>query len=120
MHIVSIVIQSWLLLWMLFQSISKLAGQKMQVELFDTIRLPQWFRVVTGVVQLVGCAALIAGYWYPGFAAWAGLFFGLMMIIAALTHIRVKEPFAKLAPAIVTFILSAAVFLLYFDEWGNI
>lgn len=120
MHIVSIVVQSWLLLWMFYQAVSKLSGQKIQVELFESIRLPQWFRVVTGVVQLVGCAALIAGYWIPGFAAWAGLFFGLMMIVAGLSHIRVKEPFAKLAPALVTFVIAAAVFLLFIDEMGSI
>ncbi len=120
MHIVSIVVQSWLLLWMFYQAVSKLAGQKIQVELFETIRLPQWFRVVTGIFQLIGCAALIVGYWLPGFAAWAGLFFGLMMIVAALSHLRVKEPFAKLAPAIVTFIIAAAVFLLFIDDLGSI
>lgn len=120
MHIVAIVMQSWLLLWMLFQGISKLAGQKIQVDLFETIRLPQWFRVVTGILQLVGCAALIAGYWRPEWAAWAALYFGLMMIVAGFSHLRVKEPFAKLAPAIVTFVMAAVVFLLFLDEWGNL
>ena len=116
MHILSIVVQSWLLLWMVFQGASKIAGQKMQVELFQSIRLPQWFRVVTGVVQLVGCAALIIGYWYPGVAAWAGLCFGIMMVLAILLHVRVKEPFAKLAPAIVTFVIAAGVFVLFLDD----
>lgn len=116
MHILSIVVQSWLLLWMLYQAVSKLAGQKIQVELFETIRLPQWFRVVTGVIQLAGCAALIIGYWKPVFAAWAGVLFGIMMVIAALSHLRVKEPFAKFAPAIVTFVIAAAVFILFADQ----
>jgi len=116
MHIVSIVVQSWLLLWMFFQAASKIAGMKIQVELFESIRLPQWFRVVTGAIQLVGCAALVIGFWKPAFAAWAGIFFGIMMVIAALSHLRVKDPFAKMAPVIVTFVIAAAVFILFADK----
>lgn len=91
----------------------------MQVELFQSIRLPQWFRVVTGIVQLIGCAGLVIGYWYPGVAAWAGVWLGITMIVAFFSHIRVKEPFAKAAPALVTLALSVAVFILFMDEMSN-
>lgn len=30
-------------------------------------RLPQWFRVVTGLVELIGGALLIIGYWQKDF-----------------------------------------------------
>jgi len=119
MHIVSIVIQSWLLLWMGFQAISKLAGQQMQVELFETIRLPQWFRIVTGLVQLIGCAGLVIGYWYPGVAAWAGVWLGITMVFAWLSHVRVKEPAAKAIPALFTLVLTVAVLLLFMDDIAN-
>lgn len=119
MHIVSIVIQSWLLLWMGFQAISKLAGQKMQVELFETIRLPQWFRIVTGFVQLIGCAGLVIGYWYPGVAAWAGVWLGVTMVFAWFSHARVKEPVAKAIPALFTLVLTIAVLLLFLDDMAN-
>lgn len=119
MHIVSIVIQSWLLLWMAFQAISKLAGQKMQVELFETIRLPQWFRIVTGFVQLIGCAGLVIGYWYPGAAAWAGVWLGITMVLAWLSHVRVKEPVAKAIPALFTLVLAVAVLLLFMEDMAN-
>ncbi|RED59381.1 DoxX family protein [Cohnella lupini] len=119
MHIVSIVIQSWLLLWMTFQAVSKIAGAKIQVDLFESIRLPQWFRVVTGIVQLICCAGLVIGYWYPGIAAWAGIGLGVMMVFAALSHFRVKEPAAKAVPALVTFVLAAAVLILFAEEMAN-
>jgi len=119
MHIVAIVIQSWLLIWMSFQAVSKIVGAKAQVELFETIRLPQWFRVVTGVVQLIGCAGLVIGYWYPGIAAWAGVWLGITMVFAALSHFRVKEPVVKAIPAIFTLVLAAAVLVLYVDKMPN-
>ncbi|MCD9021971.1 DoxX family protein [Cohnella silvisoli] len=119
MHIVAIVIQSWLLVWMSFQAVSKIAGAKIQVELFETIRLPQWFRIVTGVIQLIGCAGLVIGYWYPGMAAWAGVWLGITMVFAILSHFRVKEPVAKAIPAIVTFALAVVVLILFADEMPN-
>lgn len=120
MHIVAIVIQSWLLAWMSFQAISKLTGAKIQVDLFETLRLPQWFRVFTGVVQLIGCAGLVIGYWYPGVAAWAGVWLGITMVAAFLSHLRVKEPVGKAVPALVTFVLSAAVLILFANEMSNL
>lgn len=119
MHVVSIVIQSWLLAWMTFQAVSKLVGQKMQVELFETIKLPQWFRIVTGIVQLIGCAGLAIGYWYPGIAAWAGLWLGLTMVVAWLSHVRVKEPAAKAIPALFTLALALAVLFLFMKDMSN-
>lgn len=119
MHIVAIVIQSWLLAWMTYQAVSKIAGAKIQIELFESIRLPQWFRVVTGIVQLIGCAGLVIGYWYPGMAAWAGAWIGITMVLAALSHFRVKEPAVKAVPAFVTLVLAVAVLVLFANEMSN-
>ncbi|CAN7655958.1 hypothetical protein LJR153_005079 [Paenibacillus sp. LjRoot153] len=45
MHILTIIFHSWLLFSMAFFGGSKIAGAKHQVDLFDSIKLPQWFRV---------------------------------------------------------------------------
>ncbi|WP_199616308.1 DoxX family protein [Paenibacillus alkalitolerans] len=119
MQIVSIVIQSWLLVWMSYMGVSKIVGQKHQVELFQTIQLPQWFRVVTGIVQLIGCAGLVIGYWYPRMAAWAGVWIGITMVLACLSHFRVKEPAVKSLPAFITLMLAVAVLILFVDEMPN-
>lgn len=116
MFILTIVLQSWLLFSMAFFGGSKLAGAKHQVELFDTIKLPQWFRVFTGFVQIVGCIGLIVGYWYPGIAAWAGIWIGITMLFACLAHFRVKHPIGKVMPAIVNLLLAIAIVFLYADE----
>jgi uncharacterized membrane protein YphA (DoxX/SURF4 family) len=116
MHILTIVLQSWLLFSMAFFGGSKIAGAKHQVELFDSIKLPQWFRVITGYVQIVGCIGLIIGYWYPGFAAWAGILIVIMMLLACLSHVRVKHPIGKVIPALLNLVIAIAVVLLYADE----
>ncbi len=116
MHILTIVLQSWLLFSMAFFGGSKLAGAKHQVELFDSIKLPQWFRVITGYVQIVGCIGLIVGYWYPGIAAWTGILIVIMMLLACFSHFRVKHPIGKVIPALLNLVIAIAVVLLYADE----
>jgi uncharacterized membrane protein YphA (DoxX/SURF4 family) len=116
MHILTIVLQSWLLFSMAFFGGSKIAGAKHQIELFDSVKLPQWFRVITGYVQIVGCIGLIIGYWYPVIAAWAGILIGIMMLLACLSHFRVKHPIGKMIPALLNLLISIAVVFLYADE----
>ena len=41
----------------LIASFMKLSGQPMMVQEFDTVGLGQWFRVFTGVLELVGAVA---------------------------------------------------------------
>ncbi|MBP3961594.1 DoxX family protein [Paenibacillus lignilyticus] len=120
MHILAIILQSWLLFSMAFFGGSKLAGAKHQVDLFDSVRLPQWFRVITGIVQIVACVGLIIGYWSAGYAALAGILVGVMMIAALIAHLRVKHPFAKLFPALLNLLIAAGVVSLYADDLSNL
>lgn len=114
MHILAIILQSWLLFSMAFFGGSKLAGAAHQVELFDSIKLPQWFRVVTGIFQIAACIGLVVGYWRAEIAAWTAVFVGLMMLVAIVSHLRVKHPIGKLFPAILNLAIAAAVAALYF------
>ncbi|MWC30927.1 DoxX family protein [Paenibacillus sp. MMS18-CY102] len=116
MHILTIILQSWLLFSMAFFGGSKLAGAKHQIELFDSVKLPQWFRVWTGYVQIAGCIGLIIGYWYPEIAAWTAICIGIMMLVAYFSHIRVKHPIGKVVPALLNLVIAAAVVVLYADE----
>ncbi|CAM3282855.1 DoxX family protein [Paenibacillus lupini] len=116
MHILAIILQSWLLFSMAFFGGSKLAGAKHQVDLFNEIRFPQWFRVVTGIVQIAACGGLIIGYWNAEIAAWTAVFIGVMMLIAILSHVRVKHPIGKVFPAILNFVIAIAVVCLYSDN----
>lgn len=116
MHILTIILHSWLLFSMAFFGGSKIASAKHQIELFDSIKHPQWLRVITGYIQIVCCIGLIVGYWIPEFAAWAGILIGIMMIVACLAHLRVKHSIGKMIPALLNLLIAIAVVFLYSDE----
>src|ERR1700739_4882964 len=55
---------------------AKLAGVPFMVDLFAQIGLGQWFRVVTGVVEVTGAVALLI----PGLASIGALWLGGTMV----------------------------------------
>ena len=89
---------------------AKLAGVPFMVDLFEQIGLGQWFRVVTGVVEVAGAVALLT----PGLASIAGLWLATTMVFGAATHVFVlhNSPVA----AIVLGLLNVAVVFLRRDE----
>ncbi|WP_342605157.1 DoxX family protein [Peribacillus sp. FSL E2-0159] len=112
MMLVSMVLQVLLGILFLGTGFSKIVGVKMQVEEFNHLKLPQWFRIVTGIVQLIGVLALILGFWYPEWAAFGGLWLAITMFFGIVAHMRVKHPIKDSIPAFVLMILSLIVFLL--------
>jgi len=64
---------------------AKLAAAPFMVQLFAQVGLGQWFRLVTGVVEVVGAGALL----HPRLASVGGLWLGITMFFAVLTHLFV-------------------------------
>src|ERR1700748_2452255 len=64
---------------------AKLAGVPFMVDLFAQIGLGQWFRLLTGVVEVTGAIALLV----PGLASVAALWLGGTMVGAVATHVFV-------------------------------
>jgi hypothetical protein len=112
MSVLSIVLQSLLILYYVFSGIAKIIGAKYWVGIFKHLKLPQWFRVVTGLIQLVGAIALIIGYWFAGMVAWAGIWLGITMLLACLSHFRVKDPIRKTAPAFVFAVINIILIII--------
>lgn len=115
MTVFSIVLQSLLVLYYAFSGSAKVAGAKYWVDIFSHLGIPQWFRVVTGFVQLVGAAALVAGYWYGDAIAWGGIWLGVTMLAALLTHVRVKDSIGKTMPPVVFLALIVILTVLNAD-----
>ena len=86
--------------------LSKLAGASAMVELFDAIGLGQWFRYVTGVVEVAGAVLLLV----PGLAVAGAALLGTTMVFAVLTHLFVLQN--SPAAAIVLLALTLAVLAL--------
>ncbi len=91
MNIVAIVLQVLLGLVFMGAGASKLAGARMQVENFDSLHLPQWFRPVVGIVEIIGVVGILAGVAVPWVAALAALWLVAVMLGALMTHIRVRD-----------------------------
>jgi putative oxidoreductase len=119
LNIVAIVLEVLLGLMFLMAGIMKIGGAKMHVENFKKWGMPQWFRVVTGLVELVGAVAMIIGIWEPSWAAWAGLWLGFTMLVGVGVHIRIKDPAKQSIAAVVLLILSAVVVIIHSPELAN-
>jgi putative oxidoreductase len=90
--------------------VAKLAGAPFMVDIFEQIGVGQWFRVVTGAVEVIGAVALLV----PGLASVGALWLGGTMVGAVATHLFVLH--TSPAPAIVLGLLNALVVYLRRDE----
>lgn len=61
----------------------KLAGTEMSVQQFQTYGYPDWFRLVTGAVEVIAAAGMLIGLRWPLTAGLAGLLLVPTMIGAA-------------------------------------
>ncbi|MBS4192441.1 DoxX family protein [Bacillus sp. FJAT-49705] len=95
MTILAQVLQGLLAVMFLTAGFGKVTGSKMHREVFVHYRLPQWFRVVTGLVELAGAVLLIIGYWQQDYAIVGALLLGVTAIGGTITHIRVKDGFKE-------------------------
>ncbi len=89
---------------------AKLAGVPMMVQIFDQIGMGQWFRIVTGLVEIIGAVALVV----PGFAALGAAWLGATMFFAVLTHLFILHSSAM--PALVLLTLNVLVAWLRRDQ----
>lgn len=83
----------------------KLSGDPQMVGLFDVIGIGQWFRYVTGAIELLGGIALLI----PAAAFFAALALSATMIGAVLTHLVVLHN----SPAIPAVLLLVTAFIAW-------
>ncbi|RED58084.1 DoxX family protein [Cohnella lupini] len=119
MDVVAIVLQGLLGLVFVMAGFSKISGTKMQVDSFNHYGYPQWFRVVTGLVQWVGVAALVIGFWEPSWAAVGALWLGVTMLGGVLTHVRIRDTFKQTLAAIVFLLLLVILFIIELPELSD-
>jgi putative oxidoreductase len=113
MSILIIIVQVVLgLLFVLIGSMT-VAGRKMFVENFRRFGYPQWFRVVTGSLEVLGGLGLLLGIWLPWLAALASAGLALVMLGAVSTHLRIREPLQKIALPLVMGALAVVVAVSY-------
>lgn len=114
MSVFIIVIQ--VALGLLFVAIGTMTatGRKMFVENFQRFGYPQWFRVVTGSLEVLGGLGLLIGIWLPWLAELASAGLSLLMLGAVLTHVRTRESWQKIA---FPFMVGALAVLVAISYW---
>jgi putative oxidoreductase len=86
---------------------------------FTHFHYPQWFRYVTGVVEVLVGIGLLVGLWFPGIATLAALVLIVEMVIAMYSHlVRGKDSFVPDAVPATVFLVMALVVLAI--RWGNL
>lgn len=92
---------------------AKVTHQEAQLEEFQRFGYPQWFRVVTGLLEIGGGIGLLMGLlWRPEFAWVGGLLLSGVMMGAVVTHIRTGDPSSKTAIPAVLFALTAGLLII--------
>lgn len=112
MAIVAIILEILLALAFLMAGGSKLASAQRMRENFKRWGYPQWFRSVTGLVEVIGAAGMIVGIFIPAIGALAGIWLGITMLGALFTHVRVNDTAPQFASPAVLLVLSLAVIVL--------
>ncbi|MBO1016901.1 DoxX family protein [Achromobacter sp. SD115] len=86
---------------------AKLSGAPEMVQAFDHIGLGQWFRIATGIVEVIGgIAVLIPATAFPG-----GLLLSATMVGAVLAHSFLIE--GSPVPALILLLITAAIAWLH-------
>src|SRR5260370_41318024 len=80
---------------------AKLLGAAMMVQIFDQIGMGQWFRAVTGLVEVAGAVALLV----PGLAALGAAWLGATMFLPVLPHPFILQSSPR--PALILLTLKA-------------
>jgi uncharacterized membrane protein YphA (DoxX/SURF4 family) len=93
---------------------AKLAGAPPMVAIFEQIGAGQWFRFVTGILEIVGGLLVLV----PLTSAWGALLLACVMAGAVFTHLVVIG--GNPAPALILMVLSVAVLWLRRQQLRNV
>ena len=96
MKIAVLIVKALLTLAFVAAGVSKLLGVEMMVQTFEQVGVGQWFRYVTGILEVGGAALL----WVPA-RQWLGAaLLGATMVGAVLAHLLILGPSAIPAAAL--------------------
>lgn len=110
MKYVSLGLRGLLTLAFVAAGLAKFAGAEMMVATFEAVGVGQWFRYVTGLIEVATPILL----WLPGKQVAGAAVLGATMVGAVLAHLFILGPSAM--PAIVLGLICAAVIYLHREQ----
>jgi putative oxidoreductase len=94
--------------------LAKLAGVQAMIDVFNVVGLGQWFRYVTGAIEVTGAVLTLI----PSLTVFGALLLACTMVGAVITHLTVLP--ASPIPALILFALSAAIAWVHRDRVVNL
>ena len=79
---------------------------------FQHFGLPDWLRNIVGGLKIFCSILLIAGIWNYKYAVIGSIGIAVLMLSATAVHIKEKDPFSKIWPALGLALLAVAVAIL--------
>lgn len=83
---------------------AKLAGARPMVQEFDYVGLGQWFRYLTGILEVSGAIGVLI----PKYSRWGALLLALVMCGALVAHFTVLRSSPSAAATLLVIALAAA------------
>lgn len=114
MKYLSLGLRGFLTLAFVAAGIAKLAGAEMMVGTFEAIGVGQWFRYVTGAIEVAAPILL----WLPGKQVAGAAVLGATMIGAVLAHLLILGPSA--VPAVILGLICVAVIYLHREQFNDL
>ena len=81
---------------------------------FERYRLAK-YRVITGILQLLGSACLFLGVKWPLFAILGASGLALLMLLGFITRMRIKDSFIQSFPSFFYMVLNFVIVFLLLD-----
>lgn len=93
----------------IYLSILTMVGTKYTKIKFEQLRVPRYFRYVTGFVQFLGGMFMLSSVWYSEIAILGGIWIAVIMLVGIVLRIRSGESILSTIPAIIIGLLSLTV-----------
>ncbi|MEO4052753.1 DoxX family protein [Solibacillus sp. CAU 1738] len=112
MTILAWILQGGLAVMFLIAGTGKTLGSKMHIEGFNKWGYPQWFRVVTGVIELGAAILLIVGFWNETAALIGAAILVAVGIGGVITHVRIKDTMKETATILILGVLALILLII--------
>jgi putative oxidoreductase len=106
-------------LMFVFGGWGKITGSQLHVDNFKHWRLPQNFRVFTGLVELLGGLALLIGIWVESWSAAGALAIAITMFVGIFVHLRVQDSMKLTFPAVLILVIALIVFFAQLSDLSD-
>lgn len=76
------------------------------IEEFKRFGMTPSQRKLTGILQILGAAGLIVGFYFPSIGLLSAAGFTVMMLVAFIVRVKIKDSIAQSAPSLIFMVIN--------------